>query len=119
MKILLTCFIAVFLALPMVFAESQEPEEVVRSLIKAAQENNLKIVLDTADLIKIATFPRHSRTPEDLIKFLKGINLKKIQFKKMKRKGWPDSTGVRMMAPLSIDFDLVLIKATKEKQEDQ
>ena len=118
MKILLTCFIAVFLALPAVFAESLEPEEVVRSLIRAAQENNLKTVLDTADLIKIASFPRHSRTPEDLIEFLKGINLKKIQFKKMKRKGWPMSTRVRMIAPLSIDFDLELIMGTIEKQED-
>jgi len=118
MKKLLIVFVTVFLALPAVFAESQEPEEVVRSLVTAAQENNLQKVLETANLIKIASLPRHSRSPESLIQLLKGIDLKKIKFQKIKRKGWSKSTLVRMISPLSIDFDLELIKATKDKQED-
>ncbi len=118
MKKILIVFVTVFLASSAVFAESQEPEEVVRSLVAAAQENNLQKVLETANLIKIASLPRHSRSPEDLITFLKGIDLKKIKFQKIKRKEWSKSTLVRIISPLSIDFDLELIKATKDKQED-
>ncbi len=118
MKTLLI-FVATFSLLSsVVFAESIEPEEVVRTLIKATHGNNLQHVLETADLVKIATQPRHGRSPENLVKFLKGIEVEKIKFQKIKRKGWPESTIVRMIAPLSVDFDLKLVKATKEKQED-
>lgn len=100
-------------------AESLHPEEVVRSLVRAAHDNNLQGVVDTADLVKIATHRRHSRTPKDLIQFLKGIDQGKIRFQKQARTGWPESTVVRMVAPVSMDFDLMLVKAATEKQEDR
>ena len=102
----------------LVRAESLTPEEVVRLLIRAAHDNNLQTVLDTANLVIIAEAPRHGRSPKNLIEFLRGIKLEDIQFQEIQRDGWPDRTGVRMTAPLNIDFDLELVKATYDKQED-
>ena len=99
-------------------AESLEPEEVVRALVRAAHGNNLQHFLDTTDLVKVATHPRHSRSPVELLQFLKGVDQGKITFQKQTRSGWPDSVVVRMTAPLAIDFELVLIKATIKNQED-
>lgn len=99
-------------------AESLRPEEVVKALVIAARQNDLKGVLDTADLVKIAQQKRHGRSPKDLVKFLKKINPKKLKFQDIRRKGWPKTAIVRITAPISMDFDLELVKATKEKQED-
>jgi hypothetical protein len=99
-------------------AESLHPEEVVRALVRAAHDNDLQGVVDTADLVKIAAHPRHARTPRDLIQFLKGIDQAEIRFQEQARSGWPESTVVRMAAPVSIDFDLALVKATTDTQED-
>ena len=99
--------------------ESHGPEDVVRALVRGAHENNLQWVLDTADLVKIASQPRHGRSPENLVEFLKGIAQDKIIFQAIKREGWPKSTGVRMTAPVSMDFDLELVKATEKRQEDR
>jgi hypothetical protein len=100
-------------------AETLGPEEAVRTLVRSVHENNLQAVLDTTDLIKIATLPRRGRSPENLIIFLKGIDQTKIAFQTIKRENFPKFTVVRMTAPVSIDFDLELVKATQKKQEDQ
>jgi hypothetical protein len=100
-------------------AESLGPEDVVRTLVRGAHENNLEWVVDNADLVKIASHPRHGRSPESLVEFLKGIAQDKITFQAIKREGWPKSTIVRMTAPISMDFDLELVKATEKKQEDR
>ena len=118
MKVLLASLVFAFVAYPRASAESLSPEEVVLNLIKAAQSGNLQKVSEYADLGRIASAPRHGRSKEDLMKFLKGIDLKKIKFQKIKRKAFPKATLVRMMAPLCMDFDLELIEATVEKQED-
>ncbi len=99
-------------------AESLRPEEVVKALVIAIRQNDLKGVLDTADLVKIAQQKRHGRSPKDLVKFLKKIDPKKLKFQDIKRKGWSKTAIVRITAPISMDFDLELVKATKEKQED-
>jgi hypothetical protein len=99
-------------------AESLRPEEVVKTLVIAARQNDLKGVLNTADLVKIAQQKRHGRSPKDLVKFLNKIDPKKLKFQDIRRKGWPKTSIVRITAPISMDFDLELVKATKEKQED-
>ena len=99
-------------------AESLRPEEVVKALVIASRQNNLQGVLDTADLVKIAQQKRHGRSPKDLVKFLKEIDPKKLKFQDIKRKGWPNTAIVRITAPISMDFDLELVKANKKKQED-
>ncbi len=100
-------------------AESLGPEDVVRALVRGAHDNNLRWVVDTADLVKIANHPRHGRSPENLVEFLKGIAQNKITFQAIKREVWPKSTVVRMTAPVSMDFDLELVKATEKRQEDR
>ena len=99
-------------------AESLWPEEVVKSLIQSIQNNDLHKILETADLVKIATHPRHGRTPQNLVSFLKRIDLKRVKFQKTKMESWPEAITVRMVEPLSIDFDLELQKATFQRQED-
>ncbi len=99
-------------------AESLRPEEVVKALVIAARQNDLKGVLDTADLVKIAQQKRHGRSPKDLVKFLTEIDPKKLKFQDIKRKDSSKTAIVRITAPISMDFDLELVKATKEKQED-
>lgn len=118
MKALIVSFAAVLLMASVALAESLEPEEVVRALVRAAHNNNLQGVLDTADLVKIAAFPRHGRSPKELVGFLKGIDPKKITFQVQTRRGWPESTLVRMTAPVMMDFELRLVRASIEKQED-
>ncbi len=108
----------VFLVSSFAGAESLRPEEVVKALIIAARQNDLQGVFDTADLVKIAQHKRHGMSPKDLVKFLKGIDPKKLKFQDIKHKGSPKTTIVRITAPISMDFDLELVKATKEKQED-
>ena len=99
-------------------AETMTPRETVRALITSAQMNDLKGVLDTADLVKIATHPRHSRDPRDLIAFLKTIDLAKLEFQQIKIGPLPERTTVRISAPIPYNFDVVLCKATQERQED-
>jgi hypothetical protein len=99
--------------------ETLRPEDVVRMLVRGAQENNLNWIIDSADLIKIASHPRHGRSPENFVEFLKGIDQEKITFQAIKREDWPKSAIVRMTAPISIDFDLELVKASEKIQEDR
>jgi len=118
MKAIMASVVAVLALTSIAPAESLRPEELVRALVRAAHDNNLQGVLDTADLVKIAAHPRHAHTPKALIQFLRGIEQGKIRFQEQAKTGWPDSTVVRMVAPVSMDFDLMLVKATIEKQED-
>ena len=118
MNRLLTVALVACLWTSALMAETLTPHETVRALIASAQANNLQGVLDTADLVKIATVPRHSRDPKDLIAFLKKIELDKLEFQQIKTGPLPAETTVRIVAPISCDFNVVLHKATQEKQED-
>lgn len=118
MKRLITVAFVACLWTSALMAEMLTPEATVRALVTSAQTNNLQGVLDTADLVKIATVPRHSRDPRDLVAFLKKIELDKLEFQQIKTGPLPEKTTVRIVAPISCDFDVVLYKATQEKQED-
>ena len=80
MRTLTISFVTVLMLASVTFAESLQPEEVVRVLVRAVQENNLQGVIDTTDMVKIATHPRHGRSPDALVRFLKGIGQGKIKF---------------------------------------
>lgn len=112
-------FAAIFVLAPVAFAESLQPEDVVRALVRAAHDNDLQGALDTADLAKIAAHPRHAQTPKALIGLLRRIDGRAVRFQLRTRGGWPDSAVVRMTVPVSMDFDLVRVKATIESQEDR
>ncbi len=118
MRRILTLILFFCLAANTLVAETLTPQETVRLLITSIQKNDLQGVLDTADLEKIASHPRHARNPKALVAFLKKIDLKKLQFQQIKLGPLPQQTTVRVIAPISCDFDVVLQKATQERQED-
>ena len=100
------------------WAESLHPNEVVRLFLQSLQQNDLQKVLDTADLIEIASHPRHAMSPEQLVKFFKNVDLDKIKFQERDAMIWAQTMTVRILEPISYDFDLELQKAILEKQED-
>jgi hypothetical protein len=93
------------------------PESVVRGLVKAVNENDLRRVVELADLPRIATRPRHAQLPEDLVETLGAIDPDAIRFQEMSRTGRPRSAVVRMTAPLSLDFDLELRPSAGQSPE--
>lgn len=100
--------IAIVCLLPMaLFAKEKfNPELVVVGLIKSAQDNDLTGVMNQADLVKIASYPHDSKQPEDLIEFLKGIDIEKIQFEKRDYKIGGQEIIVRIIKPIACDFEL-------------
>lgn len=107
--IIATLLLLFFLNSISVFSEQIDPERFVIDLIKNAQENNLKGVLDHADLVKIASHPRHAMQPEEFIEFLKGVDLNKIEFQKIvNRETEQGKILVRILRPISYDFKLEL-----------
>ena len=79
-----------------VSAESLHPNEVVRLFVQSLQRNDLQKVLDTADLVKIASRPRHAMSPKQLVKFFKDVDLDKIKFQKRELKTWPQTITIRI-----------------------
>ena len=55
------------------------PTQVVKDLIEGAKANDLDAVLESVDFAK-ANLGRHGRTPEDLIAFLRAIELDGAEF---------------------------------------
>ncbi len=86
-------------------AEQLSQEEVVRTLISAAHKDQLRRFLAMSDLARIASHPRHSHSPEALLKLLK-----KIPEAELSLESHPDTatktTLVRLTAPLRLDFSL-------------
>lgn len=117
MKILSIFFIGLGLFPAVAFAESLEPEEVVRTLVRAVHENDLAQFVATADLSRIENHRRHGRSPSVLLTLLRDIKVEQIKFQKVDRKGWHKSAAVRMT--VSMNFDLELTKANNEEQEDR
>ena len=68
------------LVLNNVFAESLEPNEVVRVFVKSLQNNDLQNLLDTADLDKIASNSRHPMNSNQLGEVFRDIDVDKIKF---------------------------------------
>ncbi|MEX2381985.1 MAG: hypothetical protein WD490_06350 [Opitutales bacterium] len=118
MKPIIAATIFACLWVTSIMAETLTPQETVRALISSAQKNNLNGVLDTADLVKIATHPRHGQDPRALIAFLRTINPAKLEFEQIKTGPRPQELTVRIVAPISYEFEVVLRNATQERQED-
>ena len=57
-------------------------------------------------------------SPEQLVKFFKNVDLDKIKFQERDAMIWAQTMTVRILEPISYDFDLELQKAILEKQED-
>ena len=113
-KILLVSIIITLSLINTVFAETLHPNEVVKLFINALQQDNLKIISETADLEKIASHPLHSMTIEQLKVFFEDIDINKIKFQNRA----PKIINVRIIEPVFYDFDIELQKATFENQED-
>ena len=86
--------------------------------VKSIQQNDLQGVLYTADLITIGTRSRHAMIPKKLVKLFEGVDLRKIRFQKISLIPWQENVTIRIIEPISLDFDLELQKSTLEKQED-
>jgi hypothetical protein len=56
------------------------PKAVALDLVHAAKENNLDRVINSADLPEIYRGP-HGREPQDLVKFLRDIDLDEVRIK--------------------------------------
>ncbi len=77
------------------------PEEAVRTLISAAHKDQLRRFLDTTDLIRIASHPRHAYTPEQLLTLLKDIPDEPLSFEVHRQ---AELTLIRLTAPRRLDF---------------
>ncbi len=76
-------------------------EEVVRTLISSARDDQLTRFLTTTDLLRIASHPRHGHTPEQLLALLKDIPDKPLSFETHRR---AEMTLIRLTAPRHLDF---------------
>lgn len=86
-------------------ADALSQEEVVRTLISAAHKDQLRRFLATADLVRIASHPRHSHSPEELLDLLKTIPEGTLSFE-TRLDGATKTTLVRLTAPVRLDFTL-------------
>ena len=108
----------VFLASASLSAESLAPHEVVFQLIRSAKENNLQGVLFTADLVKVATSPKHSLSLSEFIALLKNIDLSQVIIEPVNQKNWASKVTVKVSGRIRYYFDLELQRATIKNQED-
>ncbi len=99
--------------------EAVSPELVVRGLIEAAHSNNLESFISNADLVRIASAPRHGHTPESLLKMLRNIDLKNSVFENIARTDRPEKVIIRMTKPLSLNFDLELVAPRQRIGKDE
>ena len=86
-------------------AEQLGHEEVVRTLISAAQKDQLRRFLTTTDLPRIATHPKHGHSPEALLDLLKKIPTGDLKFE-VRHDATTKSTLVRLVSPIRLDFTL-------------
>lgn len=108
-KIIIITIALIFLFLlnlKIIFSEQASPYIIVKTLIESAQKNDLEGVLATADLVKISTAGHSSMDPEDFIAFLKEIDLDKVEFQKIDGKMGDEKMLVRILKPISYDFEL-------------
>ena len=86
-------------------ADQLSHEEVVRTLISAAQKDQLKRFLSTTDLHRIETHPKHGHSPEALLDLLKKIPVGDFKFE-VRHDAATKSTLVRLVSPIRLDFTL-------------
>lgn len=107
-----------FVSSSLLYSETLYPNEVVKLFIKAIKQNNSKLITETSDLNKIASHPRHSMNLKQLKDLFKDIEINDIKFQQQIHKDWSKKITIRIIEPISYDFDLILYKATIKKQED-
>lgn len=81
------------------------PPSVVTAMITAAHDNDLSSFFETCDVTKIANHPRHAMSQDKLLKFLRSINPRKIQYAET-RLNLASPLTVTMIEPINMDFDL-------------
>lgn len=86
-------------------ADQLSQEEVVRTLISAAHKDQLRRFLATTDVIRIASHPRHSHSPEQLLDLLKTIPEGALSFE-TRFDAATKTTLVRLTASVRLDFTL-------------
>jgi hypothetical protein len=121
MKHLIIQLLVATLVITTASAEALYPSEVVENLVKAIKSNDLKQTITLIDFPAVAAFPRHGRKPEDVIEFLSKIDLKESEIQhayNYQDFSWPKVAVVRLRGKINMDFELRLIAATPENQED-
>lgn len=119
MKPICFALVGILLQAQVALAESLAPEDVVRALVHAVHDNDLRGVLVTADLVAIANHPANAQKPQQVIRLLGQLDGREILLTNEGRHGWPESALVMMTTPIRMSFDLILVKATPEIQEDR
>jgi hypothetical protein len=96
------------------------PSDVVRNLIVGAKANDLDVVLHSLDFAK-ASLGRHGRTAEDLVAFLRAIELDGAEFVATTGVSIPPprNVGVMLQTPTyALHFRLELHEFHPVKQEN-
>ena len=122
MKHLVIQLLIAMIAITSASAEALNPSEVVENLVKAIKSNALKQTVRLIDFPAVAAFPRHGRKQAEVLKLLG-----KVEFKESKLEhsydyqnfSWPKKAVVRLRGKINIDFELRLVTATFEDQEDR
>jgi len=86
-------------------ADQLSQESVVRTLISAAHKDQLQRFIDTTDLDRIASHPKHGHSPRALLDLLKRIP-EEGQTYEVKYDAATKSTLVRLLSPIRLDFTL-------------
>ncbi len=75
------------------------------NLVVAARNNDLQGILNAADLVKISLHKKHGHSPSALVELLKRIEPSSIVFHENRPMVWPRKFSIRMVTPISMDFD--------------
>ena len=112
--------IVTFLVCAMTSARADQlgHEEVVRTLISAAQKDQLRRFLTTTDLTRIAAHPKHGHSPEALLDLLKKIPSGDLKFE-VREDAATKSTLVRLVSPIRLDFTLERRGPYADEDEDR
>jgi len=93
-------------------------EAVVRTLISAAQKDQLQRFLTTTDLPRIAGHPKHGHSSEALLDLLKKIPSGDFKFE-VQHDASTKSTLVRLVSPTRLDFTLERRGPYADEDEDR
>jgi hypothetical protein len=118
MRILPFFYTALALLCSQAYSETLSAQETVTAFIQNAQKSDSNALDQLADFQAIASHKRHAMNKESVIEFLKNIDTSQIEFSKNASSELTQSTTIRMLKPISYDFDLKLQKGTPEHQED-
>jgi len=102
-------------------AESLYPKELVATLIRSVQANELNQTIECVDFVAVSQHARHPLAPKEVVRSLRKISLPESTLEDphdYSNFSWPETVTVRLTGAVSLDFDLRLVRATVENQED-